>query len=861
MRLICRIFRIVILFLFAFITLTDDSYGQGSYGLAFSSHEVFQDKRTGLDLSPDKTLCFNDNFDLSFDLSFTPNRITYFGYIVRIIENDKRNIDLVYAAEKEEKHFNVIIGERLSRVAFDIEKKQLFHQWNNVRIKFDFDHDRLIVVSGSKSFSESGLHLKKGSCYKVLFGINSYKQFQTTDIPPMKLRDIRIVQNNSLKYNWPLNEESGTVAHETVAQNDASVLNPVWVAAMHRDWQSVQSLTVAGGASVAFNPQKEEVYIVAADSLYTYALSNGQWLNHAYAGDKPILNQGNQSVYNSFNSNLYYFFPDQHFVTSYSFNDHHWDKKFIAAPTTDFWHLNKFFSAQDSTLYFLGGYGHLVYKNEIQQYNLKTGNWNVIKGKGDFFMPRYLAALGSSAKGDTAYVLGGVGNSSGQQILNPKNMYDMMRFTVKDKTFKKLFELRVNGEDFAFANSLVIDDKTKTYYGLVYPQHKYNSTLQLIRGSLTKPAFDLVGSTIPYSFHDIHSFADLYYCPQSKLFVAVTLLRSESGQTKVSIFTLMGPPYGVEKQTAIVARSNVKWYVVAGVLVFILAGIWYVRSRSKRQTGLVTSAETAVPVTPLLVPAEIVEAQAPVTEIRPFNNAQFKNSILLFGDLQVFDAEGIDITKFFTPLIKELFLVILLYSIRWGRGLSSEKLNEILWFDKDAKSARNNRSVNIAKLKTLLDKMGHCQLSKDTGYWKIDIDYNHIYVDYNNYLSIVKDKKKLDIEKIKFLSAITQRGNFLSNIEYEWLDSFKSEISNEVIDTYLHFAHADSTQDQEFLIELANFIFYFDPVNEEAMVIKCKALAALGKHSLAKNAFENFMKEYKVIYGEEFHKDFHAVLE
>jgi len=135
-------------------------------------------------------------------------------------------------------------------------------------------------------------------------------------------------------------------------------------------------------------------------------------------------------------------------------------------------------------------------------------------------------------------------------------------------------------------------------------------------------------------------------------------------------------------------------------------------------------------------------------------------------------------------------------------------------------------------------------------------------VDYYNYLSIVKDKKKLDIQKIKNLSEITQRGNFLSNIEYEWLDTFKSEISNEVIDTYLHFAQSTETShDPELLIEIASYIFYFDPVNEEAMIMKCKALAALGKHSLAKNTFENFIKEYKTIYGEDFKKDFHSVLE
>ncbi|MES2277873.1 MAG: galactose oxidase [Bacteroidota bacterium] len=830
-----------------------DSFGQ-SYGLAFASHEVFQDKRTGLDLSPDKTFCFKDNFDISFDMAFIPNRETYFGYIIRIIEDDKRNIDLVYDAQTNINHFNVIIGEKLSKIVFDINHTALLNQWNSIRIKFDLDHDRLLFYCGKTMFTQSGLHLKKGSYYKIIFGTNNYKQFQSTDIPPMKLRDIHISEGNQLKYSWPLNEESGLIAHETVNQNDAAVVNPVWVTAMHRDWQPVQSITVNGVASIAFDPHTEGVYIIGSDSLYNYSVRDAKWKNNGYS--KIDLNQGNQSVFNPFNHRLYSFFTDQKFVNGYNFQAHTWEKKFVAAPTTNYWHLNKFFSAADSSLYFLGGYGHLVYKNKIQQYHLKTNTWDTIKAKGDFFMPRYLSALGATAKGDTAYILGGYGNSSGQQILNPQNIYDMMRFTVKDGAFKKLFVLKVKGEDFALANSLIIDDKTKTYYGLIFPQHKYNSTLQLIKGSLTKPDYEQVGSAIPYNFHDIHSFADLYYCPETKRFVAVTLLRTDNNQTKVSIYTLLGPPYGGPDVVA-VAKSNKLWYLLGTMA--LVTGLLLVYLLNRKKGVQVQIVNPVIPVGPVQIAGA---NDAPVTEARVFNHTtHFKNSILLFGDLQVFDAEGIDITKYFTPLIKELFLVVLLYSIRWGRGLSSEKLNEILWYDKSAKSARNNRSVNIAKLKALLDKMGHCHLSKDTGYWKIDIDYNHIYVDYHNYLNIVKDKKELDIQKIKCLSEITQRGNFLSNIEYEWLDTFKSEISNEVIDTYLHFAHSGATHDPEFMVELANFIFYFDPVNEEAMVIKCKALSTLGKHSLAKNTFENFIKEYKVIYGEEFKKDFHAVLE
>src|SRR5690606_7893910 len=112
------------------------------------------------------------------------------------------------------------------------------------------------------------------------------------------------------------------------------------------------------------------------------------------------------------------------------------------------------------------------------------------------------------------------------------------------------------------------------------------------------------------------------------------------------------------------------------------------------------------------------------------------------------------------------------------------------------------------------------------------------------------------------LLNITKPGSFLSNTDYEWLDDFKSEISNQVTDVYLGFARsAHIPDDPELYIRIADSIFAFDPVNEDAMILKCKALSYLGKHTLAKNTFEKFVKEYKIIYGEDFEKPFHAVVE
>ncbi|MCR8560702.1 galactose oxidase [Mucilaginibacter sp. BJC16-A38] len=826
-----------------------------SYGLGFYSHEVVQDKRTTLDLSLNN-VAQKDNLELSFDLSFIPNHEIYFGYIFRLIGDDKQNIDLVYDNQANTKHFKIIIGESLSKVSFNIDDKRLFNDWNKLRLLIDYKKDKITVISGRESFSESGVHLQQSKNYKLLFGANSYRQYQTTDLPPLKIRDVNILQNGSLLANWPLNEWDGNVANETVSQNNGTVTNPLWIKSRHRNWQLEREFTVPGDVSVAFDAANEVVYIVSQDSLVTFLVNKKPQLKSvAYNSGRQTLVPGDQALFNS--NKLYYIYIDQKAIATYDITGGRWDKAF-KNPSTDNGHLNKFFSKADSSIYTIGGYGQLVYKDSVKRYDVATGTWQKVKVKGDTFTPRYLAGLGTTATGDTAYIIGGYGSASGQQIVNPRNIYDMMRFTVKDKSFKKLFTINTTSEDFVFANSIVINQKQKSYYGLIFPQHKFNSSLQLIEGSLNKSDYHLVGDTIPYKFHDIHSFADMCYFPHSKKFLAVTLFR-ENEQTRIKIYSLLSPPEPLTSKIFENAPANILVWIMIICIVALLIALYFLlyrRHKKAKTAGQFIKLGEELQTT---THYDVTQAGDQEGDHTKHNN---KNTIFLFGDLQLFTPEGNEITKYFTPLLRELFLVIVLYSIKLDRGVSSEKLNEILWFDKSEKSARNNRSVNIAKLKSLLDKMGGCHLSKDTGYWKIEIDYNSIFVDYHTYLNIVSNKNKLNKQKIIQLTHITQRGNFLSNIEYEWLDAFKSEVSNEIIDSYIQFANSvEIAEDPEFLIKLANDIFYFDPVNEEAMIIKCKALSHIGKHSLAKNTFESFNKEYKVIYGEAFNRDFNSILE
>ncbi|REA62879.1 galactose oxidase [Dyadobacter luteus] len=851
-------FLLAVFFLEVFLSLANQSAAQ-SYGLGFDSYEVVQDKRTGLDLSPDNTFCFEKDFELCFDLSFLTDKKIYFGYILRMIENDRQNIDLVCDNSTDNPHFKLVIGDKFSSYSFDFPNDDLYKKWNRISLKFIRDKKSLQITYGKKTFSQP-LTLSEKPRFKILFGANTYKDFKSTDVPPMKIRNIVISENNEPVYRFPLNQTDTDQVTEEIQKKNGLVSNPVWIKKLHYEWQLARSQTLPGYVRLGFDASKGTLYMLCSDSTIAYNLASNRSVSYKHAAGQQPVYVDDQLLFDQKNSKLYHIYTNEKQVSTFDLKTNSWDKQGPAPVVkTQFLLANKFYSPQDSSIYIMGGYGHLTYKNNVQRYHLPSGVWTEHYQKDSVFTPRYLAALGAGKNG--AYMLGGYGSVTGQQILNPRNWYDLLFFDTKSATFTRRYELPAPKEDFVFCNSLIVCDQENSFYSLIFPKDKFNSDLQLIKGSLTKPDFQPVGSKIPYQFTDIHSFADLFFDYATNRFVAVALNHSENGQTKVSVYTLNAPPLqsiesAATRQTA--GADNLWWILAAAVCLISGVYIYYRVSARGNKPAAAFEPQAATPAT---VPTEIEnKVPAHVATADPATTQPLHSSVFLFGNLQLFDQDGQEITRQFSPLVKELFLVILLYTIRW-EGISSEKLKELLWFDKTSESARNNRSVNIAKLKGILDKMKYCQVSKETGYWKINIDYEKIHVDYTHYLSLIRNKKSLSREKIVELAAITKRGNFLANVEYEWLDSFKSEISNEIIDSYLGFAATMKiAQDAEFLVELANYVFYFDPVNEEAMIIKCKALAHLGKHSLAKTTYENFAREYSRIYGEDFQMDMPEVL-
>ncbi|MCK4921978.1 MAG: hypothetical protein KAS71_13095, partial [Bacteroidales bacterium] len=215
-----------------------------------------------------------------------------------------------------------------------------------------------------------------------------------------------------------------------------------------------------------------------------------------------------------------------------------------------------------------------------------------------------------------------------------------------------------------------------------------------------------------------------------------------------------------------------------------------------------------------------------------------------------------------TPLLKELFLLIFLNTIKDDKGISSEKIIEIIWFDKSYQNGKNNLGVNMGKLKTLLSELDSIELSRKTSYWKVIFDESIIYSDYLRVLQVIKCQVELNDKIISELIDFTLKGSFLFNLNYEWLDEFKAYIGDKIVDSFLSYAeNQDINEKSELIIRIADCISNFDKVNEDAMILKCKAQYSMGRHSMAKNTYQKFFDEYKQLYDEVFAKSFKEIRE
>lgn len=852
------------------ITLTNDLHSQSS-GLRFFGQGYRIDERTSLELFPQKPFKTNGSFSVEFDLAFQKNHKNYFGYVFRMVNQEGTNIDLIY--DNTKRTMNIIVGNNELLLSIPIDKNQLY-KWKTVKINFTSES---CTFSIGKELSKSeGEFLPKKNSLKIYFGANHEKTIETTSLPNMRIRNIVLRNNNKITHKWLLNNFEGNECIDVIANKKAFVAYPFWLYQNHSNWQLIQDFNMSSDAQITFSHQKNRFYIVTADSLISFNPAEKDKLSGKRFKSPINFIRGRSIIYDKVNERLLRYSIDQQLIASYNFKKNSWSLPIPKMKSkTHFWHHNSFIQPGDSSLQVVGGYGYHEYKNLIQTVDLKNGTWKINEPKKDVLPPRHFAGLGTNATVDSIYILGGFGSIDGDQKHNPSYWYELTRYIPSSGKIEPLFTYDPSKFDgFCFANSMVVDGDF--FYALAFSKFNYKNHLQLLKGSLKENYLEPIGSKLPFIFENSNrSFPDLFYSSRDEKLYATINSIDINGNTSIKVYSLSFPPkeipFSAEENKDEKSKTAIYLIITFSLLIAIAIIILILKRKNKEfdpgksQAPTKTYEKTKTQTNELEKKSveeytiEDVEEESGESDLKISSRCK-KNCISLFGGFQLIDNEGVDITPKFTPILKEMFLLIFLSSFGDRKGISPTRLGTTLWGDKTEKVAKNNAAVNVSRLKEIFSNIDGIEISKETAYWKINVDYSIVYVDYE-YLYKVKQTDSPGFDKIMHLIKITRKSPFLENCQYDWLDPFKADVSNDIIDILINWAnHNSQLNNQDSLIPLADAVFEFDPLNEEALVLKVKALIELGKHSLAKNAYDAFKKDYETLYGEKYQVSFTEII-
>ena len=827
-----------------------------SSGLYFAAHSAIKEERTSLILSPEFDA--SKGFTLDFDIKFRSEEHNY-GYVFRIIVDNEKSFDLIANITPGKKTLNLIEGDNIY-LAFDEEllKQYTWNKWVHIRCSIYPDSLRLVFDNQMLQDRYKPINIKN---VKFHFGYSDHNKFHSSDVPPMSIRNIKITdgKNKTIAY-WPLKEHQPYSCSDSLHHIPATVTNPTWEINKHTKWVKEKTLELPIYPQICHAPSKGNIYFANSSSVLVYSTTDDTLDTIFSAHGAPYTEINNQLIYHPYYNELWsYDFDTLKWISIFNFKDNTWTRNDREIKNPEYSQHNAFVSPNDSCLYIFGGYGNYQYKNQILKKSRTQDNWKSVTYSEEI-PPRYLSGSGYKNR-DTILVFGGCGNPQGKQELGIINYYDLYAIDINTFKTKKLWTIPNDTKNFVIGNNIVADEKNNKLYALCFPNDCSNSYILL-------KSFDLdsgnsctnYADTIPFTFNDVNSFCTLYYDSLQSQLYAVTNY-NHNNKSNINVYSLAYPPLKVEDtlqtgtgRKAILQRSF--FFISVGVCIIAGIGCIYFCYRRRRKRNF-------NPNSPVTTNTDrLHETTSEEENYKPKLTVHRKSSILFLDGFQVWDKNGIDITKSFTPILKQLLILIILYSVNNKKGISNVTLRELLWFDKMDESAQNNRRVNIRKLKLLLEKLDGAELVKESTYWSVKFTQTYCdYIEVCNYIDKVKNNEPITATNINDLPLNLLSGQLLPYVQTDWLDSFKSNYANSVLDTAISLSKQEYIKgNNELLIQIANSMFAHDKTDEYALILKCQALYKNGRTSLAKTTFDTFCNEYKAMLNTDYTKTFNEVI-
>jgi hypothetical protein len=830
----CYIFLV-----FGFMPLHAASLG----GLKFHGSEQPINQRTSYSVFGDKAVEFSDNLTIEFDLSLYAT--TKIGYIIRIKNAQSNRIyNLFYDAQGDNLTFKFNEEGKYSLIVATLNQDELMNlPWFNMKIAFDLKKDSIYLTIHNKKFSAAN-ELPDTYHPTILFG----KSDHIIDVPSFAIKNLTVGGQES--YFFPLKESKGDIVHSANGKAFGQVSNPEWLVNDAYHWRYKTSFKSASVAGANYNPEKKEIYYFNRDSLYIYNVRSAQTNVKVFDQKCPVdlilgTNFIDTRANKLFSYETYYAPPRDNYtgptVASLDLNTYQWTTESFGQLISPLHHHGAYFNNATDQYTIFGGFGKMHYNNTFYSFDLSKKEWGTVEGfSGDFLSPRYFQSVGYLKENNSIYIFGGMGNDSGEQTVGRKYYYDLYKIDLTTNRVSKLWEIPWEQDNMVPVRGMVVLDDS-CFYTLCYPEHFSDSFLKLYQFSLKDGSYKILGDSIPIHSDKITTNANVYYDSALNNLYAVVQEFDDDISSDLKVYSLSFPPITAE-ELASYSREKYNYTLAAIILSSCLAlGIGYIFFKRQKTT----------PITPGDIDPELY---APADKLEPVTTRP--NSIYLFGEFTVRDRNNRDITYMFSAQLKQIFCLILQYTITED-GIASLRLSNILWPDKPADKVKNSRGVTINHLRKVLSELDGIELLYDKGSFKIE-QTGGFYCDYSRCIEIVS-ANEAETRRDELIEIIS-RGKFLQLSDHPLYDSFKEEVEKK-LEPILLVEMEKSFEAELYLtaIAFAEAITNIDPLNDVALAFQIRSMQRLKMNDEARIRYQEFVIDYKKAMGNDYPHPFKSL--
>lgn len=819
-------------------------------GIKFNSQNVERSEKTSIFLNEGKPIELTNSFSISFDISFWDYK--KYGPIFRITDEQGNEIRVVYIQfqNSDTSYIQIIEPSHKNIINVTLAKKDLLrNKWFNLKLLLSRKTQQLKAYWNNRFIDDVPYSSSNQENFSFVFGIKEIKNPLDFDVPAISVKNIIISENEKQKYFWELNPFKENPLVDKISGSKLKALNPVWVCQDHQRWNHITdykiSETSIASLGVAFDSLKSRLFIDGRDSLIIYNLISGRDSIIEYKTESPAY--WTDLFYDEENQRLYSFFTGIGNVSIYDLKKNEWIFK-DTSKIKDGYNFGgtKFSYPKSSDLYFLGGYGWYKTKNDLLKYDFVKKDWQKIKLKKNEMTPRAWFTFGKAFKDGEYFIYGGTGNESGEQEKGFKSYNDLFLLNMNDSTITKLKLPEQNNYSYGFLfNNLYLDKKDSSFYFLSQNEEGKGIYISLNKLDLKTGKAILVANKFWGRSAYKWMYSYLHYNKSTNEFISVIF-----DSTTVELFSINYPPISESEKTYLEEtnsnnNSALILFASAGIGLVVMFFFYARKKKTNHSLFVKISADNNLG----------IEA----------GKAAILNSINLFGGFHIYDNQSRDIISEFSPKLKEILLLILLRSFNHyqHKGITSEELSSIIWPDSSPESVKTNRGVAINKIRKLLSNVEGVDLQFSDRLWvvKMNSGSSSDYADYLKCCDASKKANGFESNLIDSLINIVDGGEFLKGISYEWLDSIKFAVNNEIINSLkLFFDDQEIQNNAEKLIQLCDVILMFDSVDQDAVKLKIKTLSNTGKLHIAKNAYSLVVAEYKRLYDEQYPISFEEII-